>query len=307
MPTAADGEELGAALDCLCFPHVVRPAHCRTLVLQSGDYAVGARTYSEGIAGMPFHTASRTALQLYAAAHGYSYLYVDVRERSVALDRASAWMKLPLLRLVLRYFDAVFVVDPDVVPGLNFTTPLRALTELLAAGSGKVAVMAGNAPSPAGGPCTGAMLFRSAPGGSDDTERLLQHWWSAPEREPEFAATKMKHVWEQQVIDTYIRRKGERASSLVAVLPPPLMGNPDSPFMQHVWSDGSGSNAERSRKVQYGLLRALASAAASCDARPRCAELIARFARWDNYRPVVPWALLHAGGIDEQFWGVEGG
>jgi hypothetical protein len=305
--------ELGSAFDCLCRPQAVRPAHCHYLVLQSGDYSVDRRFSS--VADMPFHTASRTALQLYALAHGYSYLYVDVRERTVAGDRASAWMKLPLVSIASRYFDYVFVVDPDIVPGQNFTLPLRALSDRLQGAAGKIALMSGNAPSPAGSPCTGTMLFTrgvdrgggSFEGAGGNLTRLLQHWWSAPDREPEFAAYKMKHVWEQQVIEAYLRRRTEFAGELVLVLPPALMGNPESPFMQHHWSDGSGSNAERHRKVQFGLLQALASAVATCDARPRCSELIALFVRWNHYRPVMPWALLHAGAMDGVWAGDQGG
>jgi len=293
-----DEWELGAVYDCVCNPQLPRPRHCRFLVVQSGDYEL-ERGYGT-LAQMPYFTASRIAMQLYAAAHGYSYLYVDLRGRSVGADRAAAWMKLPLLRAASQYFDHVFMVDPDIGPGANFTTPLRWVADHLPRGSGKSFVFAGNAPSPPGGPCTGAMLVKSGVG--DDTARLLEYWWSLADTSDEFLPFKTKHVWEQQVIDRLVRRKKEFASNVSVVMHPKLMGNPESSFMQHFWSDGTASGADRHAKVQRGLLEALAHSLDACGAEPHCSTLIARIASWRHYLPVVKWDDLYPGALCREFW-----
>lgn len=298
-PQLADDEwELGAVYDCICNPQVMRPRHCRYVVVQSGDYDV-ERPY-HAVSEMPYFTASRVAMQLYAAAHGYSYLYVDLRGREVGVDRSAAWMKLPLLRAMGQYFDHVFMVDPDIGPGANFSTPLRWVADHLPRGSGRSIVFAGNAPSPPGGPCTGAMLVKS--GVSNETYRLLEYWWSLPDTSDEFREYKTKHVWEQQIIDRLVRRKKEFAGNVSVVLHPRLMGNPESRFMQHFWSDGSSSGADRHGKVQRGLLEALANSVNACGAEPHCSALIARIATWRHYLPVVKWTDVYPGELCHQFW-----
>lgn len=324
-----EDSELSAVLDCICNPAVERLKHCRYIIVQSGDYAL-ERQY-RGIEDMPFYLASQRALQLYAAAHGYSYLYVDLRDRRAGLDRAAAWMKLPLISLLGRYFDHVMSVDPDVVPGLNFTLSLRHLSDMLQPSSRssdssggetqeKAVVFAGNAPSLPGGPCTGAMLFKFGPPYSvfphsrlgervRGARLLLQYWWTAPDRQPdEFGAYKQKHVWEQQIIDRLVRKKTEFAGNLSIVLPPAVMGNPESAFMQHFWSEpGPNAGAERHRRVQRGLLETLALAVTTCYGGPHCAERIARIASWRYYVPVVRWGELY-GGTDfpDAFWSGDG-
>lgn len=290
--------DLAAAFDCICSPQIIRPKHCKYVIVQSGDYPI-EKPFA-GIDEMPYYTASRISMQLYAAAHGYSYLYVDLRERGVGVDRAAAWMKLPLVSVLSRFFDSVFVVDPDIGPGRNFTTPLRWMADHIPRGSGRSFVFAGNAPSPPGGPCTGAMLVKS--GVSNETARLLEYWWRLPDVSDEFRDYKSKHVWEQQVIDRLVRRKAEFAGNITVVLQPRLMGNPDSPFMQHFWSDAAQSGAERHRKVQRGLLEAVAHSVTTCGGEPRCTALVTSLASWHHFSPAVRWAELYPAQLNWDFW-----
>jgi hypothetical protein len=304
---ALGDRELTTAFDCLCVPRAApRPPHCRFLILQSGDYALDASPPFTGIGDMPFHTASRIAMQLYAAAHGYAYLYVDVRGRTAARDRAAAWMKLPAMRVLARYFDYVLYVDPDVAPGANFTTPLTGLAALLgkapaAPGPGGVGggvtslVAAGNGPSHEGGPCTGVLLLTATPGlgGGTALGELLGRWWAAPDADPEFAPYKTRHTWEQHVLERFVRRRAELARNVTRVLPPAMLGNPGTPFLPHYWSDGS-AEVRRSR-VQRALLEALVAAMGSCGLGERCAPLLLRIATWRHYLPVVGWGELSSG------------
>lgn len=301
--------ELTTAFDCLCVPREApRPPHCRFLVLQTGDYHPldDPTPPITGIGDMPFHTASRIAMQLYAAAHGYAYLYVDVRSRTAARDRSAAWMKLPAMRVLARYFDYVLYVDPDVAPGANFTTPLTGLAALLgraplAPGPGGVGggvtalVAAGNGPSHEGGPCTGVLLLTATPGlgGGAALGELLGRWWAAPDSDPEFAPYKTRHTWEQHVLERFVRRRAELARNVTRVLSPAALGNPGTPFLPHYWSDGS-AEVRRSR-VQRALLEALVAAMSSCGLGERCAPLLLRIATWRHFLPVVSWGELSSG------------